>query len=119
MDSDLPSPSERFCHQATHRCSRGGSSSENDVQITLPDSTVAQWHNVRQQNGSDSVDAAATYASDRSGYDELPDILRQPTSQDTHSKDDIGEEETLLSAEYVAQLAIQWLTARQGQKVPK
>lgn len=113
-----PSPSQRVGHKTTDRGAHGRSGTEDDVQVALPETTLTQRDKVGHQDGAHRIDATAANAGYGSGGDELRDVATDSTAQGPEAEEDIGEEEALLPPEDVAELAIQRLAARQGEKVP-
>lgn len=97
----LPPPPQRICEQATQRRTGSSPRAEYDVHVALPDPTLPQGHDVSQQDGDDSIHAAAANAGHGPRDDQLVDILRQAAAQAAQAKDDIGEEKALLPAEDV------------------
>lgn len=85
----------------------------------MPDATVSQGDDVRQQDGDDSVHATATNAGNGSRYDQLPYIAGKTTAEAAEGKDDIGEQKALLAAKDVTQLAIQRLCTGESEKVAR
>ncbi|GJC95212.1 hypothetical protein ColKHC_04038 [Colletotrichum higginsianum] len=112
-----PAPADRVGEQAAERGAGGGAGGEDNVEVALPDAALAQGHDVAEEDGDDAVHAAAADAGDGAGDAELGEGAGEAAAQGAEGEDDVGEEEALLAAEDVAQLAVERLEAGQGDVV--
>lgn len=114
---NLPSPAHGLGEKATQRSTGSSSGAKNDVHVPLPDATIPQRDDIRQQDGDNGVHATATDAGNSSRDDQLPYVASKTTTETAEGEDDIGKEKTLLAAKDVTQFAIQRLGTSEGQKV--
>lgn len=114
---DLPSPPNAISHRTPYRGASRNAAGEYNVNVPLPDTTVAQGHEVRHQDTNDSVHTAAAHAGDSPRDTQLDDVARQSAAQTAEAEDAVREEQTLLAAEDIGQPAIQRLEGRQRQEI--
>lgn len=113
----LPSPSERIGKKTSQWTSRGSSCSIYHVDITLPDTTLLQRNNIRQQNRDDGTHSSSANTSNCSSNAKLRHALGQAASQAADAKDSVCKQEARLAAKNVAKFAVERLKACEGEEV--
>lgn len=113
-----PSPPDRISQKPAQRCASRRPRRKDDVDVTLPHPSIPQRHDIRDEDGHDAVHAAAADAGDGAGDAQLHHVAREAAAQAAQAEDGVREEEALLAAEDVAELAVEGLEAREGEEVP-
>lgn len=115
---DSPSPTHRVRQKSSQRRPGRRPSRKEDIDITLPDTSFPQRHEITQQDRHDRVHASAADARDGPRDAELHHVLREATSQAPEAEDGVGKEEAFLASENITEFAVQRLEAREGEEVP-
>lgn len=115
--SSSPSPSQRIGKKPSQRTASRSASSIYHVNVALPDTSLLQRDDVGKENRHDRVHAPSAHASHCPRDAKLRHALGQAAAQAADAKDGICKQETCLSAEYVAELAVERLEACESEKV--